>query len=433
MPPPNAPGAKPKRAAPVVPRGPLALKGKEKEEDVLMIEGAHAVPSGPGVGLDSTTDIGRGLSAEQQAEIRTSLNPSNTEVENNKVSAITEVHVSNKLVTRKTIKIDQPEWHAPWKLMRVITGHFGAVRCAAVDPSNEWFATGSADRTIKIWDLASGTLKLTLTGHIHTLRGLAVSQRHPYLFSVSEDKTVKCWDLEHNKVIRSYHGHLSGVYTAALHPTLDVLVTGGRDSSVRVWDIRTKAAAYVFTGHQSTVGTIQCQATEPQIISGSHDTTVKCWDLIKGKCSATLTHHKKSIRSVAVHPTDYAFASGGGDKIKKWKCPEPTFMQNYTGHNSMINSLVINRDNVMVSGGDNGSMYFWDWKTGYNFQRLDTIVQPGSLDSEAGIYGMAFDMTGTRLITCEADKTVKVYKEDPEATPETHPIDFKGEINPSKY
>jgi WD40 repeat protein len=40
------------------------------------------------------------------------------------------------------------------------------VRCVAVDPSNEWFATGSADRTIKIWDLASGQLKLTLTGHI---------------------------------------------------------------------------------------------------------------------------------------------------------------------------------------------------------------------------------------------------------------------------
>lgn len=44
------------------------------------------------------------------------------------------------------------------------------VRCVAVDPSNEWFATGSADRTIKIWDLASGQLKLTLTGHIEQVR-----------------------------------------------------------------------------------------------------------------------------------------------------------------------------------------------------------------------------------------------------------------------
>lgn len=44
------------------------------------------------------------------------------------------------------------------------------VRSVAVDPGNEWFATGSADRTIKIWDLASGQLKLTLTGHIEQVR-----------------------------------------------------------------------------------------------------------------------------------------------------------------------------------------------------------------------------------------------------------------------
>lgn len=94
----------------------------------------------------------------------------------------------------------KPEWHHPWKLMRVISGHLGWVRSIAVDPSNEWFVTGAADRTIKIWDLASGVLKLTLTGHINAVRGLAVSARHPYLFSCGEDKMVKCWDLEVNKV-----------------------------------------------------------------------------------------------------------------------------------------------------------------------------------------------------------------------------------------
>ena len=52
------------------------------------------------------------------------------------------------------------------------------VRSVAVEPGNEWFATGSADRTIKIWDLASGQLKLTLTGHIEQ-----VNLRLKYLVS----------------------------------------------------------------------------------------------------------------------------------------------------------------------------------------------------------------------------------------------------------
>ena len=79
------------------------------------------------------------------------------------------------------MSMPKPNWHAPWKLFRVISGHTGWVRCAAVEPGNEWFATGAADRVIKIWDLASGKLKLSLTGHISTVRGLVVSPRQPYL------------------------------------------------------------------------------------------------------------------------------------------------------------------------------------------------------------------------------------------------------------
>ena len=62
--------------------------------------------------------------------------------------------------------------------------------------------------------------------------------------------------------------------------------------------------------------------------------------------------------------------------------------------------------------GDNGSLFFWDWRSGYNFQRMQTTVQPGSMDSEAGIFAAKFDKSGSRLFTCEADKTIKVYKED---------------------
>ena len=64
---------------------------------------------------------------------------------------------------------------------------------------------------------------------------------------------------------------------------------------------------------------------------------------------------------------------------------------------------------------DNGSMHFWDWKTGYNFQRLQALAQPGSIDSESGIFALQYDQSGSRLITAEADKTVKIYKEDDSA------------------
>ncbi|KAM3218562.1 hypothetical protein P3L10_023093 [Capsicum annuum] len=49
----------------------------------------------------------------------------------------------------------------------------------------------------------------------------------------------------------------------------------------------------------------------------------------------------------------------------------------------------------------------------------------GSLDSEAAIYAHTYNVTGSRLISCEADKTIKMWKEDETATPETHPLHFK--------
>jgi hypothetical protein len=53
-------------------------------------------------------------------------------------------------------------------------------------------------------------------------------------------------------------------------------------------------------------------------------------------------------------------------------------------------------------------MTFWDYATGTPFQNMEDIPQPGSLEAEAGIFCSTFDMTGTRLITGGADKTIKV-------------------------
>lgn len=326
------------------------------------------------------------------------------------------------------LKSIEPTWHAPWKLMRVISGHQGWVRCLSVDPTNSWFASGSNDRMIKIWDLASGQLKLSLVGHINAIRAVVVSNRHPYLFSCGEDKNIHCWDLEHNKIVRHYHGHLSGIYSLSLHPSLDVLVSGSRDTVCRVWDIRSKSQVRILEGHTGTVFSLDTQSNEPQIISGSADATVKLWDLISGKSIKTLTKHKKSIRAIKFHSTEYTFLSAGADNLKLWKCPGGDFLRHFEGHDAIINDFDINHDNVMATAGNDGSLGFWDYNTGHLFQTTNSKVQPGSLSSEAGIFASCFDKSGLRLITAECDKTIKVWKEDENATPETHPISEESKV-----
>uniref|UniRef100_A0A7S1D5W4 Uncharacterized protein n=1 Tax=Cyclophora tenuis TaxID=216820 RepID=A0A7S1D5W4_CYCTE len=96
------------------------------------------------------------------------------------------------------------------------------------------------------------------------------------------------------------------------------------------------------------------------------------------------------------------------------------------GHNAVINAVSVNDDGVLVSGGDDGSLQFWDYDTGYCFQTTSSIAQPGSLEAENGIFATAFDLTGSRLITCEGDKTIKIWKQDEEASELTHPVDMAG-------
>jgi pleiotropic regulator 1 len=130
------------------------------------------------------------------------------------------------------------------------------------------------------------------------------------------------------------------------------------------------------------------------------------------------------IKSTPLLQVLIAFNLGASDNIKVWQCPEGKFMRNISGHNAIVNAIALNKDGVVVSGADNGSLYFWDYKSGYNFQKIDSPVQPGSLSSEAGIFAIKFDHSSTRMITAECDKTIKMWKEVEDATPEQYPIDF---------
>ena len=68
-----------------------------------------------------------------------------------------------------------------------------------------------------------------------------------------------------------------------------------------------------------------------------------------------------------MHPTQYTFASGAADRIRVWKCPEGLHLRAMKSHNSIINSMAINKDNVLAAGGDNGLIHLYDWNSGHLF------------------------------------------------------------------
>ena len=130
-----------------------------------------------------------------------------------------------------------PEWHAPWKMMRVISGHLGWVRCIAVDPTNEWFVTGAADRTIKVWGLATLQPHFTLEGHekgVNCVDYFSGGDR-PYLVSGADDNTVKVWDYQTKQCVQTMDGHTHNVATVCCHPELPIIMSGSEDGCIKIW------------------------------------------------------------------------------------------------------------------------------------------------------------------------------------------------------
>lgn len=353
--------------------------------------------------------------------------------QNKKLIQIEKDKLESKKVEENEEIYNSQKAHSKWSLYRIITGHTGWVRCIDVDQSNKFFVTGSNDRVIKFWDLASGKLKVSYTGHINTIRQLEISKRYPYLFSCGEDKKIKCWDLETNKAIRQYHGHLSGVYSLSLHPNLDIFTTGGRDCVARVWDIRSRQQILCLEGHTNTVYKVVMQENEPQIITGSSDCTIKLWDIRNGEILNTLTHHKKCIRDLLIPENEYSFVSAGADDIKIWSCPDGKYIRSIKGTEGIINTIALSSEGTFVVGGEDGKLNFYDYDTGEIFQKIKTPIQPGSMECETQIFDAKFDMTEKRLIVASCDKTIKMFKELDEEEENEEEEEDEEEEDDKKY
>ena len=176
----------------------LSVKINDEYKHYKQLPSALLAQQGP-VGPARPTETRKAITAGPSSSETTRLIASIDTTPEQRVSTFSNPSkFSQALMLHKTTRTVKPTYHAPWKLVRVISGHLGWVRSVAVEPGNKWFATGAGDRVIKIWNLASGELRLSLTGHISTVRGLAVSPRHPYLFSCGEDKVRLCHVFVHN-------------------------------------------------------------------------------------------------------------------------------------------------------------------------------------------------------------------------------------------
>src|SRR5215470_8937320 len=164
----------------------------------------------------------------------------------------------------------------------VLAGHTDVVNSVAFSADGKTLATGSADHTVRLWDVATRRqIGKPLTGRTNAVYSMAFSPDGNTLATGSNDHTVRLWDVATRRQIgKPLTGHSDAVNSVAFSPDGKTLATGSADYTVRLWDVATRRQiGRPLTGHTDAVNSVAFSPDGKTLATGSLDDTVRLWDV----------------------------------------------------------------------------------------------------------------------------------------------------------
>ncbi|MBY0523653.1 MAG: hypothetical protein K2R98_09640, partial [Gemmataceae bacterium] len=225
-------------------------------------------------------------------------------------------------------------------LLANFQGHAGSVGCVAFSKDGKLLATGGSDKTIRLWDVASGESIRVLYGHLDEVTGVAFHPDGQQLASVSRDQTVRFWHLDTVEVSRVLTGHQGHVWSAAFSPDGQRVVSGGADKAVRIWDVVSEKVLRTLEGHKAPVTAVQYSPDAKLILSSGGDEVVKLWNADKDEAPRDLVGHKGPVMAAMFDKDGKRVISGGADRFAKvWDVATGKEAKNLSGHSSIVSAV----------------------------------------------------------------------------------------------
>ncbi|CAE6478479.1 unnamed protein product [Rhizoctonia solani] len=336
------------------------------------------------------------------------------------------------------------------------------VYCVAFSPDGTFFAAGTSDNTILVWDALSCRMTIDpIRGHTGSIQSIAISPDGTQICSGSRDCTVCIWDSKNGRQIaRPLLGHTRWILTVAYSPDSLWLASGSADGTVRIWHTRNREANGVpfqgrdgqiesvafspdssiiaiaseslihlwdpwkgqavrepLNGHTTPVGASFLPNME-QLVSTSKDGNIAIWDIIGGQTTVDpFKAHLLGISTMAVSPDGIFVASGSVDcTVKIWDIrSRKTF--SVLWHTNCVESVAFSPDSLrLVSGSQDNSVRVWEVQ-----DSPDQAVESQSDGHSDWVRSVTFSPCGAYIISGSDDTTLRLWNTH-NRTPSSSPL-----------
>jgi sugar lactone lactonase YvrE len=202
--------------------------------------------------------------------------------------------------------------------VRRFVGHAASVWAVAFAPDGKRALSGSLDGTVRLWDVPTGQELRRLDGHAGLVSAMAFAPDGRRALSVGFDHAVVVWDLDSGRELRRIDGWPSVVHSVAITPDGRRAVVGG-DPGLALIDLATGETVRRFDGHTAAVVAVAVAPDGRRVASASDDSTARLWDADTGAELHALRGHAGGAKAVAFAADGRELLTGDGDgTVRRW-------------------------------------------------------------------------------------------------------------------